>query len=170
MTRPLIIKGRAVSITDPSGNLIEDIDTDMIFHNAHLAVTDIEKMGQYAFGNLKGWQDFPKKAKKGDILIVGRNFGCGSSRQQALDCFISLGTAAIVGVSFGAIYFRNAVNAGFPILVCPDLVENRPKDGEDITVDLKGGTLKYGSTVLKCAPVSSVQKDIYLAGGLLNMA
>ena len=62
----------------------------MIFHNRYLAITDIKEMGQYTFDNLKGFEDFSKKAEPGDIIITGKNFGCGSSRQQAVDCFALL--------------------------------------------------------------------------------
>ena len=90
----------------------------MIFHNRYLAITDIKEMGQYTFDNLKGFEDFSKKARQGDIIITGKNFGCGSSRQQAVDCFSSLGIQAIIAESFGAIYERNAINAAFPIMNC----------------------------------------------------
>ena len=99
----------------------DNIDTDMIFHNRYLAITDIKEMGQYTFDNLKGFEDFSKKAQPGDIIITGKNFGCGSSRQQAVDCFASLGIQAIIAESFGAIYERNAINAAFPIITCKDL-------------------------------------------------
>ncbi|MCK5797724.1 MAG: 3-isopropylmalate dehydratase large subunit, partial [Deltaproteobacteria bacterium] len=77
-TRPTLLRGRAWVVD------IDSIDTDMIFHNRHLAETDPAKMGQHAFGNLPGWEDFPTRAKDGDILILGANFGAGSSRQQAV--------------------------------------------------------------------------------------
>ena len=79
----------------------DNIDTDMIFHNRYLSITEMKEMGQYAFDNLKGFEDFSKKAKPGDIVVTGKNFGCGSSRQQAVDCFLSLGIQAIVAESFG---------------------------------------------------------------------
>jgi len=69
------------------GRLYDDIDTDMIFHNRYLAITEVAKMGQYALDNLKGWEDFAKRAHPGDIVLAGKNFGAGSSRQQAVDCF-----------------------------------------------------------------------------------
>ena len=86
-------------------------------------------MGQYTFDNLKGFEDFSKKAEKGDIVIAGKNFGCGSSRQQAVDCFISLGIQAIIAESFGVIYERNAINAAFPVISAPSLNEMDLKDG-----------------------------------------
>jgi homoaconitate hydratase family protein len=96
----------------------DNIDTDMIFHNRYLAITDVNEMGQFTFDNLKGFEDFSKKAKTGDIIISGKNFGSGSSRQQAVDCFSALGIQAIIAESFGAIYERNAINAAFPIIIC----------------------------------------------------
>jgi 3-isopropylmalate/(R)-2-methylmalate dehydratase large subunit len=120
----------------------DNIDTDMIFHNRYLSITDIQEMGQYTFDNLKGFEDFPKKAKPGDIIISGKNFGCGSSRQQAVDCFAALGIQAIVAESFGAIYERNAVNAAFPIITCKSLSEMDLKDGDQIRVNLVTGKIE----------------------------
>jgi 3-isopropylmalate/(R)-2-methylmalate dehydratase small subunit len=145
-----------------------DVDTDQIYHNAHLAVTEVAEMGQYAFGNLAGWEDFPSRARPGDILAVGANFGAGSSRQQAVDCFRALGVAAIVGVSFGAIYRRNAINAGWPLLVCPALPKLELEAGDVIRMDLAGGevvNVTRGITA-EAEPFSGVQRDIYLAGDL----
>ncbi len=98
--KELKLKGNVWVITDETGNLINDIDTDQIYHNAFLHITDINEMGKYAFGNLEGWKDFSSKAGKGDILLVGSNFGAGSSRQQAVDCFRALGISAIIAISF----------------------------------------------------------------------
>jgi 3-isopropylmalate/(R)-2-methylmalate dehydratase small subunit len=110
-------------LTAPDGELYDDIDTDMIFHNRYLHITDLAQMGQYALDNLKGWEDFAQKAQAGDILVAGKNFGAGSSRQQAVDCFRALGIGCIVAESYGAIYKRNAINSGFPIVVLPGLTE-----------------------------------------------
>jgi len=101
MTKPTILKGRAVVVRDDKGIPIDDIDTDMIFHNKYLHIIDINEMGQYAFDNLDGWKTYAKDAKKDDILIIGANFGSGSSRQQAVDCFTALGVQLIVAKSFG---------------------------------------------------------------------
>ena len=110
------ISGKIWVLLDQSNKLIEDIDTDQIYHNAFLHITEASQMSQYAFGNLKGWKDFSKRARPGDLLVAGRNFGAGSSRQHAVGCFISLKIGLILAPSFGAIYFRNAVNSGFPVL------------------------------------------------------
>jgi len=146
----------------------DNIDTDMIYHNRHLAITELAEMGQYTFGNLKGFEDFAGKARPGDLIVVGKNFGAGSSRQQAVDCFISLGISLIIAESFGAIYERNAINAGFPIMVA-DLVSTDLQDGQVIEVDLTTGRIELpsGKEVFG-QPFADVQMDIYKKGGLLR--
>ena len=86
-------------------------------------------MGQYTFDNLEGYEDFADKAQKGDIVIAGQNFGSGSSRQHAVDCFKSLGVQAVLAQSFGAIYERNAINSAFPILKYPSIKDLELKTG-----------------------------------------
>ncbi len=164
------LTGRPVLITDAGERLIDDIDTDQIYHNAHLAVTDPEEMAQYAFGNLEGWHDFPQKAQPGDILFVGENFGAGSSRQHAVDCFLALGVAAIVGRSFGAIYRRNAINSGLPLLTLPEGPPAALKDASHITLNLETGEISGpGGVVARAQPMSKVALDIYHADGLLKL-
>lgn len=161
--KPLIIEGKVWII--PRNN----IDTDMIYHNRHLAVTDISEMGRYALGNLPDWEDFSQKAEPGDILITGKNFGSGSSRQHAVDCFSALGTQAILAESFGAIYERNAINAGFPVLTYTSLEELKLADRDKVTIDLEGGTItnqRNGKTAV-IRRFSDIQKKIYEAGDLL---
>lgn len=147
----------------------DNIDTDIIFHNRYLAITDIEQMGQYTFDNLKGWEDFAKKAKTGDIVVTGKNFGAGSSRQQAVDCFKSLGISLIIAESYGAIYERNAINAGMPILRA-DIANTDIQDGEQIRVDFETGKIDRlsGNQSINGEPFSSVQMEIYKRGGLLG--
>jgi 3-isopropylmalate/(R)-2-methylmalate dehydratase large subunit len=147
-----------------------NIDTDMIFHNRYLAITDISEMGQYTFDNLKGFEDFSKKAKPGDIVITGKNFGCGSSRQQAVDCFISMGIQAIVAESFGIIYERNAINAAFPVISAAALSTIDLKDGDRIRLNVKTGVLLNLRNNETCEnqPFSPVQLKIYERGGLLG--
>ena len=145
---------------------VDNVDTDMIFHNKHLAITDLALMGQHAFGNLPGWEDFPKKVQAGDIVVTGGNFGCGSSRQQAVDCFAALGVRAIVARSYGAIYERNAINAGLPVLVA-DLRPTGLTNGQEITLDLQAGTIAWDDGSVVADPFSQVQMEIYQRGGLL---
>jgi len=146
----------------------DNIDTDMIFHNRYLAITDMDEMGQYTFDNLEGYEDFSKKAKPGDIVIVAKNFGSGSSRQQAVDCFKSLGVQAIIAESFGAIYERNAINAAFPIMTYDTMEALQLADGDSIKVDFKNGIIENltKSTQTQANPFSEVQLEIYQNGGL----
>lgn len=160
--RPGTVEGRAWVIEK------NDIDTDMIFHNSHLTITDIKEMGQYTFGNLKGFEDFASKAKAGDIIVTGRNFGAGSSRQQAVDCFISLGIQCILAESFGAIYERNAINAAFPVMICKSLKNLHIQTGDILSIDFKTGTITNRSKKLSVSgeKFSDVQMNIYLNGGI----
>jgi 3-isopropylmalate dehydratase small subunit len=145
----------------------DNIDTDMIFHNRYLTITDIAEMGQYTFDNLPGWEDFAEKARPGDIVVTGKNFGAGSSRQQAVDCFESLGISMVIAESFGAIYERNAINKGFPIVVA-DFISEGLESGQEIEVDLRAGLVTLPSGKEVEAGFSDVQMDIYKRGGLLR--
>lgn len=153
------------------GKLIDDIDTDMIFHNRYLAITDIAEMGQYAFDNLKGYEDFAKKAQKGDIVMAGENFGSGSSRQHAVDCFRARGCSCIAARSFGAIYKRNAINSGFPILIIEELDLPALNTGDVIQMDSNSTIIsKEGKPIGKLQKMPAVQKDILRAGNIFEYA
>jgi 3-isopropylmalate/(R)-2-methylmalate dehydratase small subunit len=165
----MILKGRLWVLRE-NGKLFSDIDTDMIYHNAHLAVTDIDKMGQYAFGNLEGYKDFADKARPGDLILAGDNFGSGSSRQHAVDCFGALGVQAVVARSFGAIYKRNAINSGFPIIELPGLPDDLFNQFDQAELNLESGTLSAGDSRYQGNPMSEVAAEIYLAGGLFQYA
>jgi 3-isopropylmalate dehydratase small subunit len=126
-------------------------------------------MGKYTFDNLKGFETFAKEALPGDIVIAGKNFGSGSSRQQAVDCFVSLGIKAIVAESFGAIYERNAINAAFPIVLCRNISDLGLTGNDQVRINfLKGEitNLRTGKSV-SSEPFSEVQYEIYQNGGLL---
>lgn len=174
-----VLSGKIWILRDPDGNVYNNIDTDQIYHNNYLAITDIAQMGQYALGNLKGYEQFHKFVKKGDIIITGKNFGAGSSRQQAVDCFAALGVSLIICESIGAIYKRNAINSGFPIMTCPEIIKfasgpsPKLKDGDILTVDIESGTVKKNndggiSDVTRGEAFSGVQKDIYDAGNIFS--
>ncbi len=172
--RETIIRGNVWVLVGPSGRLIEDIDTDQIYHNAHLHITDMAQMGPYAFGNLEGWQDFSKKCQAGDVVVAGRNFGAGSSRQQAVDCLNALKVGAVIAPSFAAIYFRNSVNSGFPVVRVTGLealvAEGKLRTGDIVEFDVKSGggmnlTLKRPFPV---EPMSAVQVAILQSGNLFE--
>ncbi|MEI6890352.1 MAG: aconitase/3-isopropylmalate dehydratase large subunit family protein [Bacteroidales bacterium] len=163
--KPVIVEGKVWLIGK------DNIDTDMIFHNRYLTITDIKEMGQYSFDNLKGYEDFAKKAKAGDIVMCGKNFGAGSSRQQAVDCFISLGISCILAESFGAIYERNAINAAMPILTYkPEIVtELALSNGDSVRVNFGSGEIinLANSKSGKLDKFYDAQMAIYKNGGLL---
>jgi 3-isopropylmalate/(R)-2-methylmalate dehydratase large subunit len=163
--KPTVVEGRVWIIPK------DDIDTDMIFHNRYLTITEIKEMGQYTFDNLKGFEDFAKKAKAGDIVITQKNFGAGSSRQQAVDCFLSLGIHCILAESYGAIYERNAINAALPILTYDPvkLAEAGLKDGDQVRINYETGEL-VNITPGKSTMIDKfyeAQLAIYRNGGLL---
>lgn len=160
--KSVVFKGRVWKVD------INNIDTDMIFHNRYLTITEISEMGKYTFDNLEGWKDFSIKAKPGDIVITGSNFGCGSSRQQAVDCFKALGISIIVAESFGSIYERNAINAGFPVLNAK-MDFSRIKNNEEVTIDFSNSKITFGSGYeVTGAPVADVQLEIFRRGDLLR--
>ena len=162
-SKPTVIRGRVLIV--PKNN----IDTDMIFHNAYLAITDSALMGKHTFTSLDGFKDFPQKAKPGDILISGGNFGCGSSRQQAVDCFASLGVRLLVAESFGAIYKRNAINSGMPILTFEGILGAGLAEGDEAEFNLltgEGFNVTKNKALGRGQPFSGVQLDIYQAGDL----
>ncbi len=161
--RPTVITGR-VWVIDR-----DNIDTDMIFHNRYLAITDRREMGKYTFDNLPGWEDFAKKARPGDIIVTGANFGAGSSRQQAVDCLLSLGISLIIAKSYGAIYFRNAVNVALPVMIA-DLVNAGVRNGDEVSANLETGeiVIKRTGQRVQGRPFAKAQLDIYRRGGLLG--
>jgi len=160
--RPVEIRGRTWYIP------MDNIDTDMIFHNRYLSITELSEMGPYTFDNLEGYSDFAARVKPGDIVVTGKNFGSGSSRQQAVDCFVALGVQCIVADSFGAIYERNAINAAFPIFTAKNIEELKLEDGDELQVDFSKGQIKNLSkeTSIKSEPFSDVQMEIYQNNGL----
>ncbi|PKK85826.1 MAG: homoaconitate hydratase [Thermoplasmata archaeon HGW-Thermoplasmata-1] len=161
--KPTAVGGRAWVIP------VDNIDTDMIFHNRYLQITKLSEMGQYTFDNLKGWEDFAKRAKPGDIIVAAKNFGAGSSRQQAVDCFKALGISVIVAESFGAIYERNAINAGFPIMTAR-MPEGFVANGDAIRVDFESGRIENLNSKKSASgeKFSELQMKIYKRGGLLS--
>ncbi len=164
--KPTIVEGKAWFIKK------DDIDTDMIFHNRYLTITDIREMGQYTFDNLEGYKDFAKQAHAGDIVVTTKNFGAGSSRQQAVDCFSSLGIQCIIAESFGAIYERNAINAALPIMTYqPEKMEKIAlQEGDILRVNFITGEIT-NVTRNKTTFIDKfydAQLGIYNKGGLLG--
>ncbi len=160
--KPVEVTGRIWFIPE------DNIDTDMIYHNRYLTVTDPDEMKKYALDNLDGYSHFAGQAGEGDIIITGKNFGAGSSRQQAVDCFKALGISCIVASSFGAIYERNAINAAFPILTSNEINALSLENGDELCINFETGKMKNltRGKLASADPFSEVQMEIYQNGGL----
>ena len=111
----------------------DDVNTDVIFPGKYTySVLDPEEMAKHALEDLD--PAFAKEVQIGDIVVAGKNFGCGSSREQAATCLKYAGVHAIVAKSFARIFFRNAINQGLPVIQCAQAVDNVHK-GETISID-----------------------------------
>ena len=117
----------------------DDVNTDVIFPGRYLNVFDPPEMAKHAMEDLDA--DFVKKVKQGDIIVAGKYFGCGSSREQAATCLKAAGVSVLIAPSFARIFYRNAINQGLAIMICPnitDIVDN----GDQIEVDPLSGEIK----------------------------
>lgn len=112
----------------------DDINTDLIFPGRYTYVLMSEAdMAAHALEDLDG--DFLAKGAPGDIIVAGKNWGCGSAREQAVKALKARGVAAIIAKSFARIYFRNSLNEGLPVIVCPEAV-NAVENGQTVSVDM----------------------------------
>ena len=115
-----------------------DIDTDIIVPGRYLIYTDEERLSSHCMEGLD--PDFDKKCKKGDFIVAGTNFGCGSSREHAPIALKGVGVSAVIAESFARIFYRNATNIGVPLLEAPGITEI-VEDGDEIEVDMDEGTI-----------------------------
>ena len=155
-----VFKGRAWKFDD-------DIDTDQIFPGKYLHLTDKVEMGKVAMSGVEGFEDFSERISKGDILLAGENFGCGSSREHAVVTLEYAGISVVVAKSFARIFYRNAVNLGYPILES-DAVD-RAGQNDELEVDADAGVIKNLTTgeVYSCTTLSGLEREISAAGGLI---
>ena len=109
----------------------DDIDTDIIIPTEYLALKTIDDMKQYGFSPLR--PELAGQIQKGDIIVAGKNFGCGSSREQAPEIIKALGVQCVIAKSFARIFFRNSINNGLLLIEQPDLHDN-VKEGDEVTV------------------------------------
>ena len=144
----------------------DDINTDVIFPGRYLALTEPEEIAAHAMEDLD--PDFLKKLNEGDILVAGKNFGCGSSREQAAIALKYAGVGAIVAKSFARIFYRNAINQGIPVIECPEGVE-AIEDGDEVEIDLDKGVIKDISKnkIFNFKPLPEFIQKILSKGGLL---
>lgn len=144
----------------------DDVSTDVIFPGKYTyTVTDRAEMAKHALEDLD--PEFSKTAKPGDVIIAGRNFGCGSSREQAAVCLKELGIGVVVAESFSRIFFRNAINEGLALATVNGLKE-KVSTGEDVTVDLASGTITCAAGTFTFPGLPPEVMAIVEAGGLIE--
>jgi len=128
-----------MKVTGPAIKFGKNIDTDVILPGKYLVLVDPYDLAKHALEGLD--PDFPDKAKKGVIIIGGKNFGCGSSREQAPLALKYSGVKCIIAESFARIFFRNAINIGLPIIECKG-ISTAVEDSDELTVDFEAGTVQ----------------------------
>ncbi len=144
----------------------DDINTDVIFPGRYLEIVDAEEMAKHAMEDLD--ENFLEKVKQARIIVAGKNFGCGSSREQAATCLKYAGVEAIIAKSFARIFFRNAINQGLLAIECKDA--DKIDDGDEIEIDTEKGEIRNLSkgVTLKIKPLPSFLSEIIKSGGLIE--
>jgi 3-isopropylmalate/(R)-2-methylmalate dehydratase small subunit len=144
----------------------DNINTDLITPGRYNVTTDKAKLGEIAFIEYR--PEFAKEVREGDIIVGGMNFGCGSSREHSPVALKAAGIKAVLAKSFGRIFFRNAVNIGLPIFVCPDA--DKIDDEDDVEIDIKAGIISNTTqgTIIRVDPLPEFIQRIVDNGGLIN--
>lgn len=142
----------------------DDIDTDIIIPTEYLALKTIEDMKQYGFSPLR--PELAGQIQPGDIIVAGKNFGCGSSREQAPEVIKALGIPCIIAKSFARIFYRNALNNGLLLLEQPEL-HDVVKEGDTITVTVNED-VDYNGKKYPIASMPENLMEIIEAGGLVK--
>lgn len=142
----------------------DDIDTDIIIPTEYLALKTIEDMKQYGFSPLR--PELAGQIQPGDIIVAGKNFGCGSSREQAPEVIKALGIPCIIAKSFARIFYRNALNNGLLLLEQPEL-HDVVKEGDTITVTVNED-VDYNGKKYPIASLPENLMEIIEAGGLVK--
>ena len=142
----------------------DDIDTDIIIPTEYLALKTIDDMKQYGFSPLR--PELAGQIENGDIIVAGKNFGCGSSREQAPEIIKALGISCVIAKSFARIFFRNSINNGLLLIEQPDLHDDI-KEGDTITVKMNEH-VDYNGKTYPIAALPENLMDIIQAGGLVK--
>jgi 3-isopropylmalate/(R)-2-methylmalate dehydratase small subunit len=153
-----VIKGRVWKYGD-------NVNTDVIFPGKYTyTISEPAEMARHALEDLD--PRFAIEVKPNDIIVAGKNWGCGSSREQAVTCLKENGIGAIIAKSFARIYYRNCLNAAVPALTCPGAVD-AIQDGENIEIDLKSGEIRCAGGTSTFPPIPETVIAIFEAGGLV---
>jgi 3-isopropylmalate dehydratase small subunit len=146
----------------------DNIDTDQIYPGRFLAITDPKEIGSHCLSGVS--EDIAPSFPEGGIVVAGRNFGCGSSREHAPISLLNMGAAAVLADSFARIFFRNSVNLGLLPIICKG-ISKRVKAGQTLTLDLESGTVTVQETgeILPCEQLGDQAMKILEAGGIKPM-
>ncbi len=144
----------------------DNIDTDLIIPGKYLDIGDVRELARHAMEGLD--PDFVSKFRPGDVIVAGRNFGCGSSRENAADVLKELGVGAVVAESFARIFFRNAINIGLPVLECEGC--GKIEGGHEIELDMRSAMVfnHTSGSVYRAGSLPDFILDIVEAGGLVE--
>lgn len=144
-----------------------DVDTDVIIAARYLNTSDPAELAKYCMED--GDPTFAAKVNTGDIMVAGKNFGCGSSREHAPIAIKAAGVSCVVAKSFARIFYRNAFNIGLPILECPEAVDE-VNEGDVISVDVGSGAIVNQTTgkTYQAVPIPDFMRQIIDAGGLIG--
>ncbi|WP_054837873.1 3-isopropylmalate dehydratase small subunit [Sulfuracidifex metallicus] len=154
----MIVEGPAIKFGDK-------IDTDIIIPARHLKYTDPKYLAEHAMEPLD--PEFHKKASKGVILVAGKVFGMGSSREQAAIALKAAGVKAIVAESFARIFYRNSINNGLPVIVVPNITKE-VNEGDIIKVNVETGEVIANGKVLKGKGITGMALEILNTGSLID--
>ncbi|GAV24469.1 3-isopropylmalate dehydratase small subunit [Carboxydothermus islandicus] len=145
----------------------DDIDTDVIIPARYLNTSDPEELAKHCMEDAD--PEFAKKARPGDVIVAGKNFGCGSSREHAPIAIKALGIEAVIAKSFARIFYRNSFNIGLKILECPEAAE-KIRDGDELSINYDTGEIKNLTTGESyfAKPIPEFMQNIIAKGGLIN--
>jgi 3-isopropylmalate/(R)-2-methylmalate dehydratase small subunit len=144
----------------------DNVNTDVIFPGRYTyQIMTPEEMAKHALEDLD--PGFAAKVKPGDVIVAGKNFGSGSSREQAAACLKAAGVQAVVAQSFARIYFRNAINIGLPVLQSEEAV-TRLQTGDHVDIDLARGEIRSARETFSFSPLPEAVLGIIAAGGLIE--
>ena len=143
----------------------DNVDTDLLFPGKYIyTLREPEEIAPHALEDLD--PQFASKVRRGDIVVGGRNWGCGSSREQAATCLVYNGVSAVIATSFGRIFYRNAINNGLAALTCPDAVD-AIETGQEVEIDLEAFVIRCPAGEFEFPPLTPTLQSILAAGGLI---
>ena len=145
----------------------DNVDTDVIIPARYLNVSDGNELAKYCMIDID--DQFASKVQKGDIIVAGKNFGCGSSREHAPLAIKCAGISCVIAPTFARIFFRNSINIALPIMECPEAAEDI-KDGDKVSVDFSTGVITNETTgkTYKAEPFPEFMQKIIASGGLVQ--